>query len=151
MADRDNELNVLNIKEDSLAAGSVYNMHLRESAEYGSGRRQHHYLHHGHGGRFEHWVDSFRRDPNRTITPKSVLPVERGGQARGGLPMEEVQHGGRQYFDLQGANYATANSGLSRELKGRHLQMIAIGGSIGMCPARKTAQRQKPWMESRQA
>jgi amino acid transporter len=25
----------------------------------------------------------------------------------------------------------TANSGLARELKGRHLQMIAIGGSIG--------------------
>jgi len=46
-----------------------------------------------------------------------------------GLPTRAHRSG--HYFDLQGANFATANSGLSRELKGRHLQMIAIGGSIG--------------------
>ena len=46
-----------------------------------------------------------------------------------GLPTREIR--GHPYYDLRSANLATAHSGLSRELKGRHLQMIAIGGSIG--------------------
>jgi hypothetical protein len=68
------------------------------------------------------WLDSFRRDPERRITPKSVSMAL-------GLPTREIR--GQPYYDLRSANFATAHSGLSRELKGRHLQMIAIGGSIG--------------------
>ncbi|PQE04284.1 Amino acid polyamine transporter I protein [Rutstroemia sp. NJR-2017a BVV2] len=61
------------------------------------------------------FVDSFRRDPNAAVTKASERAVS-------------GEHGG---FDHAAAAEATANSGLSRKLKARHLQMIAIGGSIG--------------------
>lgn len=59
-------------------------------------------------------IDSFKRDPNLTVTPRGVV----GANGR--------------VFDPELAAEATANSPLARKLKGRHLQMIAIGGSIGM-------------------
>jgi amino acid transporter len=34
-------------------------------------------------------------------------------------------------FNMNKANYNSANTALARELKNRHLQMIAFGGSIG--------------------
>lgn len=58
-------------------------------------------------------ISSFKRDHNASITPKGVV----GANGR--------------VFDGVGAARATANSSLHRRLKGRHLQMIAIGGSIG--------------------
>lgn len=39
------------------------------------------------------------------------------------------EHG--RYYDAKAAAWNTANTALVRKLKGRHLQMIAIGGSIG--------------------
>ena len=35
------------------------------------------------------------------------------------------------YYDLGAATAQSADTGLARKLKGRHLQMIAIGGAIG--------------------
>jgi amino acid transporter len=60
------------------------------------------------------FVDSFKRDPNAHVTK----PAQRAdGKERG--------------FDHQAAAERTANSGLAHKLKARHMQMIAIGGSIG--------------------
>ncbi|EON97241.1 putative general amino-acid permease gap1 protein [Phaeoacremonium minimum UCRPA7] len=112
MADRDIELNILNLKEDSLAHGSSYSM--REPV-YDIPRRP---------GAVQRWLDTFRRDPTQRITPKGIIGDD-------GIPMHMRDPHGGHYYDIRAANIRTANSGLLRELKGRHLQMIAIGGSIG--------------------
>lgn len=66
-----------------------------------------------HGSTWNRWVDSFKRDPNAHATPKGTVGAN------------------GKVFDVEGAAAATADTGLQRKLKGRHLQMIAIGGSIG--------------------
>lgn len=132
--DSDLELNqILNLKEDldhhvghhSLANGETVDMMLndgsmRESLSYRTGisdsRRS------VDKSRLRRWVDSFYRDPKGRMTPKNAFV---GGP-------------GRNYFDLRVANYRTAHPLLAKELKGRHLQMIAIGGSIGECAQRVT-------------
>lgn len=65
---------------------------------------------------FHRAIDSFKRNPGRILPAKDPLAVD-----------------GR-VFDAEAAAQATADTPLSRQLKGRHLQMIAIGGSIGMSP-----------------
>lgn len=71
-----------------------------------------------------HFVNSFKRDPNAHATPKGTVGAD------------------GKVFDVENAASATAESPLARRLKGRHLQMIAIGGSIGTgmrCPLSATA------------
>ncbi|KAI9840672.1 MAG: glyceraldehyde-3-phosphate dehydrogenase 1 [Thelocarpon superellum] len=60
-------------------------------------------------------VDSFRRDPNARALPPGMMRSDDKG------------------WDLEDAYEATAHSGLARQLKSRHLQMIAIGSAIGAC------------------
>ncbi|CAK7234190.1 histidine permease [Sporothrix curviconia] len=232
--DRDLDLNILTIKEDSLHPGSVYNMRNTTSAGGGGGgggigsittndpgyyyddpERSIRGSRFGGGGgssfmgserrpsfglgtgsphrqnAVSRWVDSFRRDPMLHFTPDSAVNARVGSQygssvgdgnnrSSAGYPMQHMRYdgtidanggededlefgnggsgggsggGGRgrggsgrgerggqdrhgaghisHFYDLRSANLATAHSGLSRELKGRHLQMIAIGGSIG--------------------
>lgn len=68
------------------------------------------------------WMDGFRRAERRPLKSRD------GGYQPTTAP---TVPGDRQY-DLRAANAKTANTALARELKGRHLQMIAFGGAIGM-------------------
>jgi len=62
---------------------------------------------------WQRFVDGFKEDPNAHATPKGAVGAN------------------GKVFDVESAAANTANTGLQRKLKGRHLQMIAIGGSIG--------------------
>lgn len=71
----------------------------------------------------QRWVDSFKQVEGSPEIIKDGYYVTEG--------MEEMPRDPDRYYDLHAANARTANSALVRDLKGRHLQMIAIGGSIG--------------------
>jgi amino acid transporter len=67
-------------------------------------------------------IDSFRRDPNQKVTET------------GEIIDLKLQHGHDDSYDVERAIANIANSPLSRKLEARHLQMLAIGGAIGMSP-----------------
>lgn len=71
--------------------------------------------------RWQRFLDSFKRDPHTHVSKPGQIGVD------------------GKLFDPEGAAANTASSPLQRKLHGRHLQMIAIGGSIGMrLPVRGT-------------
>ncbi|KAK8095411.1 putative amino acid transport protein GAP1 [Apiospora kogelbergensis] len=81
------------------------------------------------------WADGFRRDPNQRISPKDPMSEIMAGES-GSLLTQQTSHNGRHLsahsYDMRMAALGTAHSSLLRRLKGRHLQMIAIGGSIAL-------------------
>jgi hypothetical protein len=64
---------------------------------------------------------------NRFLDSFKPAPHVKGAASTRVIPSE----GGHKVYDVDAAAAATAQSPLARRLKGRHLQMIAIGGSIG--------------------
>ncbi|KAK9791680.1 putative Amino acid permease-domain-containing protein [Seiridium cardinale] len=75
----------------------------------------------GHENIISDFIADFRRAPDLKIIDKDALYANSN---------TITTTSGRSY-DLRAANVRTANTTLVRDLKGRHLQMIAIGGSIG--------------------
>jgi len=65
------------------------------------------------GNLFQRFVQGFERHPNAHVTAKGTVGAD------------------GKVFDAEEGNAAVAESPLARKLKGRHIQMIAIGGSIG--------------------
>lgn len=112
---RDIELNKFKAKEDSFTHGSSHSM---REPEYGDDEDDGH-----RHPRFHHFIQSFRRDENLNFFPSDHL-----SQVNSSISQRRY---GPHYYDLHLAALESANTGLARKLKGRHLQMIAIGGSIG--------------------
>ena len=105
----DVEHNTLKMKAESLTHGSSFSM------------REPDYDNDAPPGYWDRFVEGFKRDHNNSIFSSDPISNLEGGRV----------HDGAHYYDLHSATLGTANSGLARKLKGRHLQMIAIGGSIG--------------------
>jgi amino acid transporter len=92
--------------------------------------------------RITRFIDSFRREEGTSNNSFAFHVTdadadhdgEDGGFAPPRRPSDVAvvrEHQGGRYYDLRSANAKTASTLLARELKGRHLQMIAISGSIG--------------------
>ncbi|KAK3314327.1 amino acid permease-domain-containing protein [Apodospora peruviana] len=79
------------------------------------------------------FVDSFRREDGVNVHVTDTDAVINGNRFGGsdGNDARSREHNGTRYYDIKSANKGAATTLLARELKGRHLQMIAIGGSIG--------------------
>lgn len=76
-------------------------------------------------------IDSFRHDPNQHVTEAGdIVTSEQHRQNENGIPDSEAssRSGG---YDVESAIKNVAISPLAKKLKNRHLQMLAIGGSIG--------------------
>ncbi|KAF4467823.1 amino acid transport GAP1 [Fusarium albosuccineum] len=72
------------------------------------------------------WYDGFRRADRRKMKRQWDQGYE---------PEQKPAIPGDRHYDIRAANARTATSALARELKGRHLQMIAFGGTIAMVPS----------------
>ncbi|KAL2192396.1 amino acid permease-domain-containing protein [Corynascus similis CBS 632.67] len=90
----------------------------------------------GMKGRVDRFIDSFRREDGSgpRFSPYRDSTSDGYGRRTSAATTTATairDHGGARYYDLRSANAKTASTLLARELKGRHLQMIAISGSIG--------------------
>ncbi|KAI0017405.1 amino acid permease-domain-containing protein [Xylariomycetidae sp. FL0641] len=112
--------------------------HYNHNSNYAASlRREPVYEDRSAGGVLGRLLEGFRRDPAQRLawededndddkTDRDRLYGGGGGGGGGGMGGL-----GGGYYDIRQATLQTAQSHLARKLKGRHLQMIAIGGSIG--------------------
>ncbi|KID66738.1 Amino acid/polyamine transporter I, partial [Metarhizium hybridum] len=111
---RDIELNTVHnfkAKEESFTHGSSHSM------------REPEYYDNQPPPRFQRFLDGFKRDTSLPFFTNDHLSQVNSHASQ--------RRYGNHYYDLRLAALESANTGLARKLKGRHLQMIAIGGSIG--------------------
>lgn len=116
-----NTLNTLKLKEESIAQGNSYSMREPDYDDVLSPKH------------FRRFIDGFKREPTSAFFPSDHLSQLDSHHGR--------EHDGAHYYDLRLATLETAHSALARKLKGRHLQMIAIGGSIGGLQLRRPSPR----------
>jgi yeast amino acid transporter len=129
----------------SPAEGSTFTVHGGRSISSAGTRRIGPMDSGGGGGgdmkaRMGRFIDSFRRDDGTGSSSNFSFRVtnadaEYRDDEDGAGPGESDlgiarEHDSERYYDLRPPNNKTAGL-LARELKGRHLQMIAISGSIG--------------------
>lgn len=72
------------------------------------------------------------RDPDKAVTSSVHKLFDTFRRARHNYARSETSDDNADEYNNRRAANHTANTALVRRLKGRHLQMIAIGGSIGM-------------------
>jgi hypothetical protein len=77
----------------------------------------------GGASRWTRFLDGFKPDSSRVCRSKAA--------ASAAASPSTAADAGAKGYDVEAAVEATSQSPLARKLKGRHLQMIAIGGSIG--------------------
>jgi hypothetical protein len=77
----------------------------------------------GGASRWDRFLDGFKPDSSRVCRSKAA--------AAAAAESSTAADAGAKGYDVEAAVEATSQSPLARKLKGRHLQMIAIGGSIG--------------------
>lgn len=100
--------------------------------------------------RWTEFVDGFRREPGARMydhgSPMDLISTRRSLFQSGDrsavsndddLAPDDKGMSSRPSYDIAAAATATAGTSLKRELRGRHLQMIAVGGSIGESRGRR--------------